>query len=34
MKKPTDPQAIKVMRKQSYTLRKLKKGKRTRWQLL
>lgn len=34
MKKPIDPQAIKSMRKQSYTLRKLKQGKRTRWQLI
>jgi hypothetical protein len=34
MKKPIDAQAVKVMRKASYNLRKLKQGKRTRWQLL
>lgn len=34
MKKPIDPPSIKAMRKQSYNLRKLKAGKRTRWQLI
>jgi hypothetical protein len=31
MRQPTD---VKAMRKQSYVLRKLKRGKRTRWQLI
>jgi len=34
MRKPTDAQQLKTMRKQSYNLRKLRQGKRTRWQLI
>ena len=34
MKKQAEPQAIKAMRKQSYNLRKLKQGKRNRWQFI